>query len=222
MQDTVERSRDGLTHTVSHAPPSRQLPFTFFTQSDARISRRLKFLGRTLQVISIAPIVQFIDALFKVARLSRLTPDGAIDMTLFTQIAVSNIGFSASLYFAGRALLQRKAWGAYFTIATALFPAILLVLQQDVRLARGRTFGTGVSVIILMLVASVWNELHPKQNVAIEPDVGKSPQTLRDRMEQETTTHLPCVAVRNGLSDNDSLAPVALRNRASDNDSLAI
>lgn len=143
------------------------MPFSFFTQSRDRISRRLKFLGRALQFMAVSRAAQIVMFLILVGEMGDQLPAELRGPGTMVKIGAYSIGHAVSLFLAGSALLHRKAWGAYFTLFTLLFPLVMrLTMGLDV--IRGGQYTIFFSAIGLLLVASVWKELHPKQAVPLD------------------------------------------------------
>lgn len=165
------------------------MPFSFFTKSQDHISRRLKFLGRALQFLAVLRAGQIVMFLIFVGEMGDQLPADLRGPGTMVKIGAYSIGHAVSLFLAGSALLRRKPWGAYFTLFTLLFPLVMR-LTMGLEVIRGGQYTLFFSAIGLLLVASVWKELHPKHPVTLEvngdEEEDAEPLTQRNRGYGET------------------------------------
>lgn len=166
------------------------MPFSFFTKSSSRISRRLRWLGRVFQLWSAMAFAGSIASMMVFLLDSRSfenLPHG-IRGTLFYRSIFTLVG-SASLYAIGRSLLRRQRSGLYGA-AVMIFAPTAMRAAFGVRFTFGALDGL-VAIGALVLIASVWKEVH---NDAVElenpddPDDEERPLTPRNRGYGEPRT----------------------------------
>jgi hypothetical protein len=134
------------------------MAFSFFTKSSNRISRRLRLIGNAFQMWGITTATWVPLSFWMLTKMEdRLPPEQR--GLLGPKMLIGGLGLALSQYLVGRAFKRRQRWGAYLAVLTLAAPWIFRLLygfQLNVI-----TANAVLNLVGLVLIASVWKELHP-------------------------------------------------------------